>query len=110
MQKDNFIPEDLLQSILNAIEQSTMGNESEDDFVKLFEDIDLASTKLGRTWRHVILYKSSLHLDAVDFRLDEIESDVLLVMPIRIPIAQSASGVRRQGSFIHPLKFPKIPS
>ncbi len=44
----NFILEDL-QSILNAIEQSTMGNESEDDFNKLFEDIDLASTKLGRT-------------------------------------------------------------
>ncbi len=46
--KDNFILEDL-QTILNAIEQSTMGNESEDDFNKLFEDIDLASTKLGRS-------------------------------------------------------------
>jgi hypothetical protein len=44
----NFILEDL-QSILNAIEQSTMGNDSEDDFNKLFEDIDLASTKLGRS-------------------------------------------------------------
>ena len=45
---DNFILEELTQ-ILNHIEQSTMGTESEDDFNKLFEDLDLTSTKLGRT-------------------------------------------------------------
>ena len=44
----NFILEDL-QGILNAIEQSTMGTDSEDDFNKLFEDLDFGSTKLGRT-------------------------------------------------------------
>ena len=38
-----------LESILNNIEQSTMGNESEDDFGNLFEDLDLNSTKLGKT-------------------------------------------------------------
>ena len=46
--QSNFILEDL-QAILNSVEQSTMGTESEDDFNKLFEDLDLASTKLGRT-------------------------------------------------------------
>src|SRR5690606_21378502 len=46
--QSNFILEDL-QRILNSIEQSTMGTESEDDFVQLFEDLDLSSTKLGRT-------------------------------------------------------------
>ena len=46
-EKSNFILEDL-QAILNSVEQSTMGTESEDDFNKLFEDLDLASTKLGR--------------------------------------------------------------
>ena len=45
-EQSNFILEDL-QAILNNIEQSTMGTESEDDFNKLFEDLDLASTKLG---------------------------------------------------------------
>ena len=45
---DTFILEDL-QRILNNIEQSTMGTESEEDFDHLFEDLDLASTKLGRT-------------------------------------------------------------
>ncbi len=74
----NFILEDL-QSILNAIEQSTMGNDSEDDFNKLFEDIDLASTKLGRSpeVRNLLIAKVLAHLDAIDFQLDQIESDVL---------------------------------
>lgn len=43
-----FILEELT-SVLNAIERSTMGTESEDDFDNLFEDLDLTSTKLGRT-------------------------------------------------------------
>src|SRR5690349_19351326 len=37
--KSNFILEDLAK-ILNNIEQSTMGTESEDDFDNLFEDLD----------------------------------------------------------------------
>ncbi len=44
----NFIIEDL-QKILINIQQSTMGTESEDDFDNLFEDMDLNSTKLGKT-------------------------------------------------------------
>ncbi len=35
-----------LQDILNSIEKSTMGTDSEEDFDKLFEDLDLGSTKL----------------------------------------------------------------
>ncbi|MCI5218037.1 MAG: type I restriction-modification system subunit M, partial [Candidatus Electrothrix sp. LOE2] len=47
-EESNFILEDL-QGILNSIEQSTMGTESEEDFNELFEDLDLNRTKLGRT-------------------------------------------------------------
>ena len=43
-----FILEDLTQVLAN-IERSTMGKESEDDFDRLFEDLDLTSSKLGRT-------------------------------------------------------------
>src|SRR5690554_5605521 len=42
-----FILEDL-QRILVNIQQSTMGNESEEEFDNLFEDLDLNSTKLGK--------------------------------------------------------------
>jgi type I restriction enzyme M protein len=43
-----FILADLTK-ILNSIQRSTMGTESEDDFDNLFEDLDLTSSKLGRT-------------------------------------------------------------
>ena len=46
--ESNYIIEDL-QAVMNHIEQSTMGTESEDDFTALFEDLDLTSTKIGRT-------------------------------------------------------------
>ena len=46
--QSNFIIEDL-QKILINIQLSTMGTESEDDFDNLFEDMDLNSTKLGKT-------------------------------------------------------------
>lgn len=74
----NFILDDL-NRILNSNEQSTMGTESEDDFNKLFEDLDLNSTKLGRTAeaRNELISKVLLHLDKIDFALDEVESDVL---------------------------------
>ena len=39
-----FILEDLT-SILRSVEQTTMGHESEDDFVHLFEDLDLTPTE-----------------------------------------------------------------
>ena len=67
---NNFILEDLT-SILRSIEQTTMGRESEDDFVHLFEDLDLTSTKLGRTVaaRNALIVKVLQHLDAINFEL-----------------------------------------
>ena len=105
----NFILEDL-QSILNAIEQSTMGNESEDDFNKLFEDIDLASTKLGRTpaARNKLIAKVLAHLDAIDFELDKIESDVL-GDAYEYLIGQFASGAgKKAGEFYTPQQVSRI--
>src|SRR5258706_5670596 len=43
-----FILDDLSR-VLTHIEQSTMGSESEEDFGNLFEDLDLTSSKLGKT-------------------------------------------------------------
>ncbi|WP_347374478.1 type I restriction-modification system subunit M [Aequorivita sp. Q41] len=73
-----FIIEDL-ERILNNIEQSTMGTDSEDDFVRLFEDLDLTSSKLGRTVKaqNEIIAKIITHLDQIDFQLEDTESDML---------------------------------
>lgn len=105
----NFILEDL-QSILNAIEQSTMGNESEDDFNKLFEDIDLSSSKLGRTpvARNTLIAKVLAHLNAIDFQLDEIEADIL-GDAYEYLIAQFASGAgKKAGEFYTPQQVSRI--
>src|SRR5690606_19724451 len=73
-----FIIEDL-ERILNNIEQSTMGTDSEDDFIRLFEDLDLTSSKLGKTLKqkNEIIAKILTHLNQIDFQLEDTESDVL---------------------------------
>jgi type I restriction enzyme M protein len=73
-----FILDDLTR-ILSNIEQSTMGTASEDDFDKLFEDLDLQSTKLGRTEqaKNDIIVKVLTHLNEIDFELYKSDSDVL---------------------------------
>src|SRR5688572_19438903 len=67
-----FILEDL-QRILNNIEQSTMGTDSEEDFDHLFEDLDLTSTKLGRTVaaRNELISKVLAHLDKIHFNIKQ---------------------------------------
>lgn len=105
----NFILEDL-QTILNAIEQSTMGNESEDDFNKLFEDIDLASTKLGRTpnARNQLIAKVLAHLDKIDFQLDHVDADVL-GDAYEYLIGQFASGAgKKAGEFYTPQQVSRV--
>lgn len=75
---DNFILDDL-SKVLSSIERSTMGTESEDDFDHLFEDLDLTSTKLGRTEeaKNKLIAKILFHLDSIDFAISDSESDVL---------------------------------
>ena len=76
--EDNFILEDLA-AILKHIESSTMGHDSEEDFEGLFEDLDLGSSKLGKTenQKNELIAKVLTHLDKIDFRLSDTEADVL---------------------------------
>ena len=108
-QESNFILDDLAQ-ILNHIEQSTMGTESEDDFNKLFEDLDLTSTKLGRTEKakNEVISKVLAHLDKIDFKLEDTESDVL-GDAYEYLIGQFASGAgKKAGEFYTPQYVSKI--
>ena len=105
----NFILDDLTQ-ILNHIEQSTMGTDSEDDFNKLFEDLDLTSTKLGRTEqaKNDLIAKVLAHLDKIDFRLEDVEADVL-GDAYEYLIGQFASGAgKKAGEFYTPQEVSKI--
>lgn len=107
--KSNFILEDL-QTILNSIEQSTMGTDSEDDFNKLFEDLDLNSTKLGRSVdaRNLLIARVLKHLDKIDFELDKIDADVL-GDAYEYLISKFASGAgKKAGEFYTPQQVSKI--
>lgn len=107
--ENNFILEDL-QKILNNIQLSTMGTESEEDFDHLFEDMDLNSTKLGKTpeARNEIIAKVLSHLDKIDFKLEQTELDVL-GDAYEYLIGQFASGAgKKAGEFYTPQEVSKV--
>jgi type I restriction enzyme M protein len=107
--QSNFIIEDL-QKILINIQLSTMGTESEDDFDNLFEDMDLNSTKLGKTpeARNEIIAKVLLHLDKIDFKLEDTELDVL-GDAYEYLIGQFASGAgKKAGEFYTPQEVSMV--
>jgi type I restriction enzyme M protein len=106
---NNFILEDLT-GILRNIEQTTMGTESEDDFVHLFEDLDLNSTKLGKTveQRNSLIVQVLTHLDKINFELKNHDRDVL-GDAYEYLIAQFASGAgKKAGEFYTPQQVSKI--
>lgn len=106
---EQFILDDLT-AVLRSIERSTMGTESEDDFEHLFEDLDLTSTKLGRSEKdkNSLIAKILTHLNKIDFRLDESESDVL-GDAYEYLIGQFASGAgKKAGEFYTPKEVSTI--
>lgn len=107
--KGNFILDDLAR-ILTNIQHSTMGTESEEDFDHLFEDLDLASTKLGRTEKdkNDLIVKVLTHLDAIDFKLDDARADIL-GDAYEYLIGKFASGAgKKAGEFYTPQEVSKV--
>ena len=76
--KKEFILRDL-QEALNHIEQSTMGHASQEDFIGLFDDVDLQSSKLGKSEenKNKIISAILKHLAKIDFDLANTDTDVL---------------------------------
>ena len=108
-EESNFIIADV-QKILINIQNSTMGTDSEEDFDHLFEDMDLNSTKLGKTaeQRNVVIAKVLSHLDKIDFQLKDSKVDIL-GDAYEYLIAQFASGAgKKSGEFYSPQQVSKI--
>lgn len=87
-----------------------MGHESEDDFVHLFEDLDLSSTKLGKTEeaKNALIAKVLFHLDQINFELKNHDRDVL-GDAYEYLIAQFAAGAgKKAGEFYTPQQVSKI--
>lgn len=69
--KENILPS--LERSLKKIEDSTIGQDSEDDFGGLFSDLDLASPKLGKTAddKNKLISNVLIALNGIDFGLQE---------------------------------------
>ena len=104
-----FIIENLTK-ILNNIQRSTMGTESEDDFDDLFSDMDLTSNNLGRSEeaKNTLITKILTCLDQIDFQLQDANSDVL-GEAYEYLIGKFASGAgKKAGEFYTPQEVSTV--
>lgn len=107
--EERFILEDLA-AIFNHITNSTVGTESEDDFENLFEDLDLTSSKLGKTpeAKNELIVNVLKHLNAIDFQIGVSNSDVL-GDAYEYLIGQFASGAgKKAGEFYTPQEVSTV--
>jgi len=106
---NDFILEDL-ERALKRISDSSTGYESENDFENLFEDVDLQSSKLGRSVddKNKLISKILLHLSDIDFKIDDEEKDIL-GDAYEYLISQFASNAgKKAGEFYTPQEISKI--
>ena len=81
-----------------------MGTDSEEEFGNLFEDLDLTSSKLGKTenQKNELICKVLYHLGKIDFEIANTDSDIL-GDAYEYLIAQFASGAgKKAGEFYTP--------
>ncbi len=70
---------EFLQSAINSLMESTIGNESQADFEGLFSDMILDSTKLGHTVkdRSAVMAKIIASMDELNFSMEDTKIDIL---------------------------------
>ncbi|MCT4627234.1 type I restriction-modification system subunit M [Halodesulfovibrio sp.] len=107
--KGEFILDDLSKA-LKKVEDSTQGEDSEDDFMGLFDDVDLTSVKLGKTVeaKNKKIGKIFAKLAELDFRIEDSEADIL-GDAYEYLIGQFASGAgKKAGEFYTPQEVSSI--
>ena len=100
----------MLQKAVNIISESTLGNESEDDFENLFEDMDLNNSKLGRgvNERTELISTIMLKIDDIDFHHEDAEIDVLGDAYEYLISNFAASAGKKAGEFYTPQQVSRI--
>lgn len=105
--------EDLIQNLERALKKvgdSAIGQQSSSDFENLFEDVDLQSSKLGKTVsdKNKLIGKILMHLSQIDFELDNEEKDIL-GDAYEYLISQFASDAgKKAGEFYTPQEVSKV--
>jgi type I restriction enzyme M protein len=108
-EESKFILEDL-KNVLNTIEQTSMGTDSEDDFKGLFDDVDLTSSKLGsrENQKNDVIVEVLTHLRGIDFKLEDKKSD-LLGDAYEYLIGEFAAGAgKKGGEFYTPSQVSRL--
>lgn len=100
----------MLQKAINAISDSTLGNEAEDDFENLFEDMDLSNSKLGRgeAERTKLISTVMLKINDIDFHYGDAEIDILGDAYEYLIGQFAASAGKKAGEFYTPQQVSRI--
>lgn len=99
-----------LQSAVNAVQDSTIGQDSQDDFRGLFTDMDLSSNRLGSTvaQRSDLMAKVMLNLADIPFDADDLQIDALGDAYEYLIGQFAASAGKKAGEFYTPQQVSKI--
>ncbi|HFK1429520.1 MULTISPECIES: type I restriction-modification system subunit M [Bacillus cereus group] len=101
---------EMLQKAINAVTESTLGADSQEDFQNLFDDMDLASSKLGRDVksRSRLIAKIMVNINGIPFLHDDVEIDVLGDAYEYMISQFAASAGKKAGEFYTPQQVSKI--
>ncbi len=101
---------EMLQKAVNAITESTLGADSQEDFQNLFDDMDLASSKLGRDVksRSRLIAKIMVSINDIPFLHDDVDIDVLGDAYEYMISQFAASAGKKAGEFYTPQQVSKI--
>ncbi|MDQ0086729.1 type I restriction enzyme M protein [Paenibacillus anaericanus] len=101
---------EMLQKAINAVTESSLGTESQEDFQNLFDDMDLSSTKLGRDVksRSKLIAKIMVSINEIPFFHDDVTIDVLGDAYEYLISQFAATAGKKAGEFYTPQQVSKI--
>lgn len=101
---------EMLQGAINDISESTIGQDSQEDFDHLFDDMDLTSTKLGRDVksRSKLIAKVMGNIAEIPFNHEDAEIDVLGDAYEYLISQFAANAGKKAGEFYTPQQVSKI--
>lgn len=100
----------MLSHAVNELSESTLGKKSQRDFENLFDDMDLNSSKLGKTEtdRSKLISKVMLKINDINFHYEDAEIDVLGDAYEYLIGQFAASAGKKAGEFYTPQQVSKL--
>lgn len=101
---------DYLEEVINSIMESTQGQESQDDFEGLFDDMDLKSSKLGKAVadRTKAIAKVIQTIDTIELDIDSTDVDILGQAYVELIGNFASTAGKKGGEFFTPTNMSKL--